>query len=389
MTRALRREETTLTDARDYRGVPVFAATRYIAEADWGLAVKIDRDEALASVNALRLVLVPTFLAAVAVAIVLSLYLSARITRPLASLTHAAGRIQLGELDTRLALPADDEIGMLARTLEQMAARLIEANTGLERRVLLRTEELARTNAELEQFAYIASHDLQEPLRIVTSYLDLLRRRYRSRLDTDANEFIDYAVDAATRMRHLIDDLLAYSRAGRADIPNETADSREVVAEAIANLQPAMAEAGATVTLGTLPELACRPRQLAQVFQNLIGNALKYRGPAAPTVHVAALRRGGDWEFAVADNGIGIDPRYHERIFLIFQRLHGKEDFPGTGIGLALCKKIVESHGGRIWVESTPGTGATFRFTLPAYEGATIRAASGPSVDHHRNGVPA
>ena len=236
-----------------------------------------------------------------------------------------------------------------------------------ERELAERAEHLARSNAELEQFAYVASHDLQEPLRMVASYTQLLGRRYKNKLDADAQEFIDYAVDGATRMQALINDLLAYSRVGTRGDGVVATSSGAALDRALANLQLAISESGAAVTHDALPTVIADPVQLAQLFQNLVGNALKFRGADAPRVHVGAERRNGDWEFSVRDNGIGIDPQYRERIFVIFQRLHGRGEYPGTGIGLAVCKKIVERHGGRIWVESAPGRGSAFHFTIPAH----------------------
>ena len=232
--------------------------------------------------------------------------------------------------------------------------------------------ELARSNAELEQFAYVASHDLQEPLRMVTSYVQLLERRYKGRLDEDADEFIAYAVDGASRMQVLINDLLTYSRVGTQDVSPEPTDCEEVVRAVTANLRPLIDETGAEVKTEGLPTVECDGTQVAQLLQNLIGNALKFRGDETPRVHVGAAPRGDEWLFTVRDNGIGIDPRYSSRIFEIFQRLHGRGRYPGTGIGLAICKKIVERHGGRIWVESESGGGSAFCFTLPALQGAGV-----------------
>lgn len=230
--------------------------------------------------------------------------------------------------------------------------------------------ELARSNADLEQFAYVASHDLQEPLRMVASYMQLLARRYKGKLDQDADDFIGFAVDGAMRMQCLIDDLLTYSRlTTRAELGREVA-AAECVAAAQRNLAVRVQETGAVVECGELPLLRMDPSRLTQLFQNLLGNALKFCADGAPRVRVTAEREDAFWHFRVADNGIGIDPHYAERIFVIFQRLHSRQQYAGTGIGLAICKKIVERAGGRIWVESAPGAGATFHFTLPVLEPA-------------------
>ena len=226
-------------------------------------------------------------------------------------------------------------------------------------------EELRRSNAELERFAYVASHDLQEPLRTVASYVQLLSRRYRDRLDADGLEFIDFAVGGVRRMQQLIEDLLAFSRVGTRGAPLVPTDMRSAFEITLASLHAALEESRATVTSDPLPMVIGDAGQLVQLLTNLIGNALKFHADAPPQVHLGATRDGRMWTISVRDNGIGIAPEYFERIFVIFQRLHSREEYAGTGVGLAICKKIVERHGGRMWVESAPGRGATFSFTLP------------------------
>jgi PAS domain S-box-containing protein len=250
------------------------------------------------------------------------------------------------------------------------AIRDISVRKQSEEHLVKTVAELKRSNDELQQFAYVSSHDLQEPLRMVSSYTQLLAKRYKGRLDSDADEFITFAVDGCNRMQGLIQDLLAYSRAGTNGKALLEVSTEDALQKALTNLRIAIENGHAVITHDPLPVLTTDETQLTQVFQNLVGNAIKYHAAEAPRVHVSATRdSGNEWTFSVRDNGLGIDPQYFERIFIIFQRLHGRDEFEGTGIGLAICKKILERLGGRIWVESQPGKGSTFYFSLPENEG--------------------
>jgi signal transduction histidine kinase len=226
-------------------------------------------------------------------------------------------------------------------------------------------EDLARSNRDLEQFAYVASHDLQEPLRMVATYTQLLAERYQGKLDADADKYIHYAVDGALRMQKLVQDLLTFSRAGRGRLALESTDCNVVLQTALTNLEAAIQEGHAMVEHTQLPFVMADGFQLVQVFQNLIGNAIKFRGSEAPLIRVSAEAQAKEWIFSVADNGIGIGAEHADNVFIIFRRLHTRAEYPGSGIGLSICKKIIEQHLGRLWFESEPGSGSTFRFTLP------------------------
>jgi len=227
-----------------------------------------------------------------------------------------------------------------------------------------RKEELERSNAELEQFAYVASHDLQEPLRMVVNYTELLANRYKGTLDEKADQYIHYAADGARRMQRLVRDLLAYSRVSSSTRPLVPVSTQRVVEGVLETLDATIRESGATVLYAQLPVVLGDEGQLTQLFQNLISNAIKYRRDESPRISITAIRTYEEWEFAVADNGIGIESPYRERVFQMFQRLHARHEYDGSGIGLAIVKRIVERHGGQIWVDSTPGEGSVFRFTL-------------------------
>ena len=263
--------------------------------------------------------------------------------------------------------PLDSSDGILVTA----AIRDISVRTAAEQHLAQTVEELKRSNEELGQFAYIASHDLAEPLRMVASYTQLLSKRYKGQLDADADEFIAFAVDGASRMQRLIEDLLAFSRVATAGSPLLDTSSEYALEQALQNLQWTIKDSGAEVTHDPLPTVQADEIQLVQLFQNLVSNAVKYQNPGVPRVHISAARRGNaSWIFAVKDNGLGIEPQYFERIFGMFQRLHKRDEYSGTGVGLAICKKIMERHGGRLWVESDPGHGSTFSFALAASESA-------------------
>lgn len=266
-----------------------------------------------------------------------------------------ARRIYQEEVETNLILLTIDDITERKRTEEALQER---------------TQALERSNHDLEQFAYVASHDLQEPLRMVSSYCQLLQRRFKDKLDSDGNDFIDYAVDGAKRMTELINDLLIYSRVDTRGKPLKPTDCNAIVNQALNNLRMAIEQNGATVTYDLLPTtLMADEMQLIQLFQNLIGNAIKFRSNKLPEVQVSVEQKNGNWVFSVRDNGIGIDSQYAERVFIMFQRLHSTLEYAGTGIGLAICKKIVERHRGKIWLESQVGKGSQFYFSIPVNGG--------------------
>jgi signal transduction histidine kinase len=255
--------------------------------------------------------------------------------------------------------------------LYALRRQLAAQNAQLQQEIAVRAETqaaLQRSNTEFEQLAYVASHDMQEPLRKIASYLQLLSQRYQGELDADADEFIGYAVDGAKRMQALINDLLAFSRVGTKAKPFASTDCRQIVRTALADLQFAIEDSGARIEVGELPTVMGDATQLSQLFRNLLSNAIKFHRDEPPVVRVVAEPAGACWRFAVSDNGIGIAAEYFERIFVIFQRLHGRGQYAGTGIGLAICKKIVERHGGQIEVRSVEGEGSTFAFTLPALQ---------------------
>jgi signal transduction histidine kinase len=293
------------------------------------------------------------------------------VTLPIGVLGRRVRRVAHGQFDTPIRGAGPRDIADLAADIESMRQRILAELSALREtheQLDASNAELARSNAELEQFAYVASHDLQEPLRKVASFCQLLEQRYKGQLDERADQYIEFAVDGAKRMQQLINDLLAFSRVGRMGEATTPVDLGESARHALANLDAAVLESRAKVAIGALPTVRGESSLLTALFQNLIANALKFHGEDPPEVRIRAERDGNEWLFTCTDNGIGIAPDYAERVFVIFQRLHGKDEYAGTGIGLAMCRKIVEHHGGRIWLDPAPGPGTTFRFTLPAME---------------------
>jgi signal transduction histidine kinase len=328
------------------------------------LAAFAARDNLVAGIAAHRRAIVVVAIALIIGGALVAILMTGMITRPLRKMTEAATSLAAGNRSVGLSGLSGrrDETGDLARAFAEMTRQIVRR----EQELIEKAEELRRSNGELAQFAYVASHDLQEPVRMVGSYLTLLRQRYRGKLDADADEFIGFAVDGAARMKLLINDLLNYSHASNQPMNVAAVDTDLVVGAVLDTLAARIAETGAEVVYGSLPTVHGDAGQLERLFARLIENAIKYRSKAPPLVRVTAERQGGFWLFSVADNGIGIDPRFRERVFDMFKRLHSRAEYPGTGIGLAVCKMVVERHGGKIWVEPAQGGGSVFRFTLPA-----------------------
>ncbi|MET8945786.1 ATP-binding protein [Streptomyces sp. NPDC004542] len=301
------------------------------------------------------------------------------VTGPLSRLGAAARDVAQGRFDRSLTGTGPADLRQLASDLDSMRRRLLEelqVSEAARRLVDEQAQDLKRSNTELEQFAYVASHDLQEPLRKVSSFTQLLQRRYGGQLDAKADQYIAFAVDGANRMQTLINDLLAFSRVGRVHNDHQTVDQEAVLSRVLDDLSVAVEETGAEITHDPLPTVVGDTTQLAMLWQNLLSNAIKFRSPdRPPRIHISAAREGDTWEFAVSDNGIGIAPEFHEKVFTLFQRLHTKDAYPGTGIGLAMCKKVVEFHGGVIGIDPAYTSGTRVVFTLPAVVAAPVPSA--------------
>lgn len=362
----------------DYRGEQVIAAWRYIPSMQWGLVAKIDAREAFADVISLRNLVLIILLIVLVLTGIMSFSIAQSISGPINVLVKGAAIIGSGNLEHKVGMNLKDEVGSLSRSFDKMTNDLkttLASRDELNREITVRkqidealrltSKDLSRSNKDLEQFAYVASHDLQEPLRAVGGFMGLLKNQYYDKLDDQAREYIDFSVDGAERMQSLIEGLLSFSRVGTRGGEFASVNLGNALDGALANLRTLIAESNAVVESDPLPVVNADPLQMTQLFQNLIANAIKFHGPRPTEVHIGAQRKDRTWEMHVRDNGIGIEPQYFERIFMIFQRLHTRTQYKGTGIGLAVCKKIVERHGGTIWVESVPGNGSAFYFTIP------------------------
>lgn len=366
--RGCRGQQHGSTIGESYRGVPALTVYRFLLDFDLCLVVKVDQAEAFAPSARFAGTMVQVGIVAMFGVAVLAFVFGRVMVQPILTLRRGVARIGAGDLGHRLAEQSRDELGELAREFNAMAAQL----QARERDLKARREDLERSNEELKQFAYVASHDLQEPLRAVASYTELLMRRYGDKFDERAQKYIRHTTEGAHRMQELIEALLSYSRVTTQGVPLVAVDSNRPLESALANLETAIEKSGARVTRDRLPTLHADEAQLARVFQNLVGNALKFTAPGhEPVVHIGAERTDGEWRFSVRDNGIGMDPQYLDRIFVIFQRLHTRDEYSGSGIGLSIARRIIERHGGRIWVESAPNEGATFFFTIPDRTGGT------------------
>jgi len=377
--------EPTIRQVRT-TGKPVTGATTNQGKAEFdalraalgGLQADLasERGQAVAGLNGsattLNAICLGIGVSLLVILMVLAFSLEISVIRPLSRLAADARKVADGNFTHHVDPGGPQEVRTVGIDVNRMRERILAelsavraAHASLE----ARTEDLQRSNAELEQFAYVASHDLQEPLRKVASFCQLLQRRYAGRLDEKADQYIEHAVDGAKRMQQLINDLLAFSRVGRTAERREEVSCAVLLAQAWANLGPAVRASHATIEVGDLPVVLGETSLLTAVFQNLLSNALKFAGEQPPRISVSARREGEQWLFSFSDNGMGIPAEYAERIFVIFQRLHDRAAYPGTGIGLAMCRKIIEYHGGRIWLDTTVTSGARFCFTLPARPG--------------------
>jgi signal transduction histidine kinase len=358
--------QTGADELTSYDGREVLAAFTYLPVHRLCIIAEVESATAYQPVRAMQYFMMAVTASTLAAVILIAVFLSASISRPILELDAVAARAAAGDMDQQIDLGLRDELGTLARSFDTMLANLRERTQALARS----NADLERSNVDLEEFGYAVSHDLKEPLRSVSGFLELLKRRAGAKLDDKANDYVDRSLAGAERMRLLIEDLLAYARVSTGPRALQAVDLNQVVRDVLGGLEQSIEESGARIEVGELPVLQAERALLSAVFQNLIANAIKFRREQ-PVIRIDAREEDGQWQLSVKDNGIGIDAAQFDRVFQVFQRLHGKDEYPGTGIGLAVCKKIVERHGGRIWLESTPGAGTTFRFTIPTQQPET------------------
>lgn len=362
----------------DYRGKKVIAAWQYFPALDWGIVAKIDISEAFADAVYLQKLTFITIIIMFVFACLIAFYVSLYISKPVKMLAKGAEIIGSGNLDYKVGTKHRDEIGQLARNFDKMTANLktttasrddlnreIKERTQAETMLKQLTEELKRSNKELEQFADIVSHDLREPLRAITGFVELLQMRYKDKLDDQAKEYIQYAVDGGKTMKNMILGLLEYSRVQSKGEKFTKTDANKILKDAIDGLCVSIEENKANITNDQLPIIKADASQITQLFQNLIQNAIKFKSEKPLEIHIGCQRQRNGWLFYVRDNGIGVDPQYHETIFTMFHRVHRQGEYEGHGVGLAVCKRIIERHKGNIFVESEPGKGSTFYFSIP------------------------
>ncbi len=377
----------------DYRGIPVIGAYQYIAARNIAIITELDEDEYLAPIKHLRKMVVAIGGLVAIFSLLIGWKSADALLKPLQRLVEAVKRMSAENLVFTEVISGKSEMAQLAKAFASMTQRLqqtlvsrdtlqkeIEAGKRAEKRLKYALVQLNRSNKELEQFAYVASHDLQEPLRMVSSYVQLLAERYQGQLDEKAQKFIRYAVDGAVRMQRLIQDLLEFSRVSTRGLPFEAVDCNALLTEALDNLQTSIRATGAIITSDQLPVVRGDGVQIVQVFQNLIANSIKFCTNRPPIIHVGTGATDSHWLISIQDNGIGIEKKYAEKIFIIFQRLHTREEYQGTGIGLAVCKRIIERHGGEIWFESEAGQGSTFYCTFPKKEEGDVNIKQGYSA---------
>lgn len=356
--------------ARDHRMVQVVAAYRWLDAHGLCLISQVDRDEVLRGMQRLTLLLALTSVAALSIGTILAVFFARTLAAPIVAMARAARRFGEGDQAVRIAGPAGDELGDLADSFNAMAEALAA-----------RDARLRRSNQDLEQFAYVASHDLQEPLRKITAFGDLLIKEKAGQLDPDGGDYVHYMVDAARRMRILINDLLTYARVTTRGLPLQPVDLNAILTIVCEDLSLVLAESGGRLSIGPLPQVAADPGQMEQLFQNLLSNSLKYRQPdRAPEIAIAGAAAGGWAEITVTDQGIGFDPKAAEEIFQPFRRLHGRGQYEGTGMGLAICRRIVERHGGSIQAQAEPGRGSVFRVRLPLPDAGAAPAVPAPAA---------